>query len=235
MSACLLHVDAVLGRWRHMWSLSVAVDWGRWEQINAGISPGMVCSLVLLLRASRRVTASGEHSSWWTYPAYLTAKEVTSTFPANSMDIGLVVGIVVGDAVFSAKGIIHRPLRLHLWPQTIVRPWYMIVQSNLEKLRVHPPLHIVMVERSKWEVRPGIMWAACALGGNEGMLSVHMWVESTWLPLGAMMGTAVGRMFVAGAEVVRKWLNAPKTRMAYRLIVLASVVIVFRSNDAARA
>ncbi len=47
-----------------MWPLLVAVDWGRWEQINAGISPGMVCSSVLLLRVSRRVAAGGEHSSW---------------------------------------------------------------------------------------------------------------------------------------------------------------------------
>jgi hypothetical protein len=47
-----------------MWPLLVAVDQGRWEQINAGVSPGMVCISVLLSRASRRVAASGEHSSW---------------------------------------------------------------------------------------------------------------------------------------------------------------------------
>ncbi len=41
-----------------------SVDWGRWEQINAGVSPGLVCSLVLLSRASRRVAAGGEHISW---------------------------------------------------------------------------------------------------------------------------------------------------------------------------
>ncbi len=63
-SACLLRVDAVLERWQRMWPLLVAVNWGRWEQINAGVSPGMVCSLVFLSRASRRVAASGEHSSW---------------------------------------------------------------------------------------------------------------------------------------------------------------------------
>jgi hypothetical protein len=44
------------------------------------------------------------------------------------------------------------------------------------------------------------------------------------------MGAAVGRMFVAGAEVVRKQLVAPESRMVHRLIVLTSVVIVFRSN-----
>jgi hypothetical protein len=50
-----------------------------------------------------------------------------------------------------------------------------------------------------------------------------------------MMGMAVGSMLIAGAEVVRKQLVAPELRMAHRLIVLASVVIVLRSNEAARA
>jgi hypothetical protein len=50
-----------------------------------------------------------------------------------------------------------------------------------------------------------------------------------------MMGTAVGRMFVAGMEVVRKQLVAPELRMAHRLIMLASVVIVLRSNEAVTA
>ncbi len=78
-------------------------------------------------------------------------------FLANSMEIGLVVGMVVGGVVFSAKGIIQRPVRVHLWPQMIVRSRYMIVQPILEKVMVHPVLHIVMTDRSKWEARPGIM------------------------------------------------------------------------------
>ncbi len=78
-------------------------------------------------------------------------------FAANLMEIGLVVGMVVGGVVFSAKGIIHRPLRVHLWLQTIIWPRYMIVQPILEKVTVHPALHIVMADRSKWEARPGIM------------------------------------------------------------------------------
>ncbi len=184
----------------------VAVDRGRWAQINAGVSPGMVCSLVLLSRASRRVVASGEHSSWGTFRAYLAAEEVVSTFAANLMEIGLVVGMDVGGVVISAKGIIHRPVRVHLWPQMIVLPRYMIVQPILEKVTVHPALHIVMMDRSECKARPGIMRAPHAPGGNEGMSSMHLWVECTWLPMGrrAMMGTAVGRMFVAGAEIMRK-------------------------------
>jgi hypothetical protein len=78
-------------------------------------------------------------------------------FAAKLMEIGLVVGMVVGGVVFSAKGIIHRPVRVHLWPQTIVRPRYMIVQPILEKVMMHLALLIVTMYRSKWETRPGIM------------------------------------------------------------------------------
>ena len=41
-----------------------------------------------------------------------------------------------------------------------------------------------------------------------------------------MRGTSVGRMLVAGTSVVRKWLVAPESRMAHRLMVAALVVIV---------
>ena len=112
----------------------------------------------------------------------------------------------VGGVVMSVKGIIHSPVRVRLWPQTIVLPRYMIVHPILEKVTVHPTLHIVPTDRSECEARPGMMCAPCALGGNKGMLRVHVCVECTRLPLGrhVMMGEAVGRMLVAGAEVVRK-------------------------------
>jgi hypothetical protein len=123
------------------------------------------------------------------------------------MDVGHVVGMEVGGVVSSGvKGIIHSPVRVHLWPQMIVLPQYTIVHPILEKVTVHPTLHIVPTDRSECEARPGMMCAPCAPGGNEGMLRVHVCVECTRLPLGrrAMMGEAVGRMLVAGAEVVRK-------------------------------
>ncbi len=49
------------------------------------------------------------------------------------------------------------------------------------------------------------------------------------------MGTAVVSMFVAGASVMRKWLMAPESRMAHRLMVLALTPITFRRIEAARA
>ncbi len=79
------------------------------------------------------------------------------TFAANSMEIGLVIDMEVGGVVISVKGIIHSPVRVHLWPQTIVLPWYMIVQPILEKVMVHPALHIVATDRSECKARPGMM------------------------------------------------------------------------------
>jgi hypothetical protein len=57
--------------------------------------------------------------------------------------------MLVGGVVFSAKGIIHRPVHVLLWPQTIVWWQYMIVQPILEKVTVHVALHIVTMDRSK--------------------------------------------------------------------------------------
>jgi hypothetical protein len=81
-----------------------------------------------------------------------------------------------------------------------------------------------------------MMWAN-APGGNNWMLSVHMCVECTRLPFGrwAIMGMVVGRMLVAGALVVRKCLVAPESSMAHCLMVSASVLIVLRRIEAARA
>jgi hypothetical protein len=49
------------------------------------------------------------------------------------------------------------------------------------------------------------------------------------------MGTVVGSMFVVSALVMRKWLVAPESRMAHRLMVLVSISIVLRRVEAARA
>ncbi len=49
------------------------------------------------------------------------------------------------------------------------------------------------------------------------------------------MGTAVGNMLVAGALVVRKWLVAPESRMAHRVMVLALISIILRRIEAVRA
>ena len=105
------------------------------------------------------------------------------------------------------------------------------------KCTVHPALHRVTTDRSECEARPGIMGAARALGAREGMSRVHVCLECTRAPFGrrATMGMVVGRILVAGALVVNKWLVAPESRMAHLFMVLASVLIVFNRTEAARA
>jgi hypothetical protein len=48
-----------------------------------------------------------------------------------------------------------------------------------------------------------------------------------------MTSTAAGRMLVAGALVVRKWLVAPESWMAHCLMVAVLVVIVLSRMEAA--
>jgi hypothetical protein len=50
-----------------------------------------------------------------------------------------------------------------------------------------------------------------------------------------MRGAAAGSMFAAGASVVRKWFVALESRMAYHLMVVASVDMVLRRIEAVRA
>ena len=50
-----------------------------------------------------------------------------------------------------------------------------------------------------------------------------------------MSGRVVGTIFIARAFVVRKWLVAPESRMAQRLMVAASVLMVFKRAVATRA
>jgi hypothetical protein len=112
-----------------------------------------------------------------------------------------------------------------------------MVQLIFVKVTVHPALHMVTTERRECDTRPGMMCAAQAPAGRFGRSRVHVWVECTLSPLErwAMRGTAAGRMLVAGASVVRKWLVVPESRMADHLMVAASVVMVLSRKEAANA
>jgi hypothetical protein len=129
MSFCGFHVEAVLDLCRRMCPLSVAVERGRWFLISAGVSPGMMVSSSLRSSALRGVTDGGEHMNWWMWRAYSAADDVASTLAAMAK-VGAAVGGVWsmepgGFAAWESwalKGIIHRPVWVHLWPQMIVRP-----------------------------------------------------------------------------------------------------------------
>ncbi len=112
-----------------------------------------------------------------------------------------------------------------------------MVQLILVKVTVPPALHMVTTERRECDARPGMMWAARAPAGRSGRSRVQVCVDCTLSPFGrrAMRGTVAGTMLVAGALVVRKWLVAPESRIAHRLMVVASVAIVWRRTEAASA
>ncbi len=50
-------------------------------------------------------------------------------------EVGLVVRVVPVAWLLAilVRGTIHRPVQVHLWPHTIVQPWYMMVQLILVK------------------------------------------------------------------------------------------------------
>ncbi len=66
---------------------------------------------------------------WWMYQAYLTADDVASTLAAIAkVDVAFLVvgalemGGLAAWALVSLRGIIHKLVQVHLWPQMIVRP-----------------------------------------------------------------------------------------------------------------
>jgi hypothetical protein len=126
---------------------------------------------------------------------------------------------------------------VHLWPQTMVRPRYTMDHRILVKVTVQPALHIVTTDRRECNARPGMMWAFLAVAGSSGRSRVQVYLECTLSPFGRRVtrGMVAAQMFVAGALVVRKWLIAPESRIAHRLMVLVSVEIVFRSSASAKA
>ena len=75
------------------------------------------------------------------------------------------------------RGINLRPVRMHLWPQMMVRPQYEMVHPIFVKLMIHPALQSITTERSDCEARPGMMWAAWVLGGRAGRSRVHVWLD----------------------------------------------------------
>ena len=87
---------------------------------------------------------------------------------------GMMGGMVVA---VSESGIIHKPVRVHLCPQTSVRPRYDMVQPIFVKFTLQPALQSVTAEISECDARPGIMWAARALGGRAGRSKVQVCVE----------------------------------------------------------
>jgi hypothetical protein len=131
-----------------MWPLSVAVDSGRCVQTRRVENPGIVASSLLRSSACSNVAVGGEQRAWWTNLAYSAAVDVASTLAAIEMGrslVGVTVGGDVGAGV-DVNGIIHKPVRVHLFAQSTGRPRYVIVHPILVKAISQPALQSVTTE-----------------------------------------------------------------------------------------
>jgi hypothetical protein len=133
------------------------------------------------------------------------------------------------------RGIIHNPVQVHLLPQRMFFPQYVIVHPILVKTTLQPALHRVTMKMREWEARTGMIWACRTEAGRAEMLRVHVSVECMRSPFGsqATMGLLVGCMLVMGAAVMRKFLVAPESRMAHAR--MTSIMILTVCSSAAEA
>ena len=83
-------------------------------------------------------------------------------------------------------------------------------------LTSHPALHSCTMESKEWATRPGSMCAILSLEGSSGMAMVHVCVELTRAPSGSftLSGFFAYWRSVVGADMTKKWLVAPESRMA---------------------
>jgi hypothetical protein len=88
----------------------------------------------------------------------LAADDVALTLAANAVVAGeFVAGGVLGFVWPCWSGTIQRPVCVHLWPQTIVRPGYTIKHLILVKVTIQAALHIATTDRRECNARPGMM------------------------------------------------------------------------------
>ena len=164
-----------------MWPLSVAVESGRWLRTRRDEKPGIVASSLLFSSARSNVMAGGEQRAWWTNRAYSAAVDVASTLVAIAVvgpSVGALVGVGIGRAAV-VRGIIHRPVLVHLLAHRTMRPRYEIVHPILVKAISQPALQSVTTEMREWEARLGMMWAWVAASGSAGMSNVQVCVDVT--------------------------------------------------------
>lgn len=125
----------------------------------------------------------------------------STTFPAIS--IVSVVARAVGAPI---NGIIHRPVLVHLFPHTIVRPCFEMVHPILVKRTSHPASVSFVTDTREWLAKPGMTWARRAASGSSGIIKSHSLVDDIVSPLGsfALKGICVGLMLSAGAVLSKK-------------------------------
>lgn len=189
-----------------MWPFSVAVDGGKWSEINSYVRPGIDVSCLLRMAFSS-VVLGGEHNIWCRYCAssagLFVGYMVVTLFITS---VGMLCGFSVGVLVWSLTGIIQSPVLVHFLPTNTVLPRYRTVHAIFVNSTVHPALHNLTTDNSECDAKPGIMWAIRAFLGRVGRLMSHVWEEDTYPPSGSrtLNGVSSIRLFVVGVAVTKK-------------------------------
>ncbi len=104
-------------------------------------------------------------------------EEVASTLAGMTMGSKLARLLFVDNGSVGQRGIIHNPVQVHLLPQRITLPRYVIVHPILVKTTLQPALHRVTTEIREWEARLGMIWECRAKAVRTGVSRVHMCVS----------------------------------------------------------
>jgi hypothetical protein len=135
----------------------------------------MVASSQLRLIACMSVVAGGEHRAWCMWRACSPADKVVSMLTAMTVGSKLAWLLFADAGGAGRRGIIHNPVRVHLLPQRITLPQYMIVHPILVKMTSQPASHRVTMEMREWEARLGMIWACCTEAERaENIESAHV-------------------------------------------------------------
>ncbi len=125
----------------------------------------------LVANACSRVATGGKQRAWWMKCACFATVGVVSMLVATAIGRALAVtcsGMRAGDV---ARGIIHRPVHMHLLPHRIVLPQCMIVHSFFVRWTSHPAFINVMTETREYNASPGMMCACIIAAESIRMLS----------------------------------------------------------------
>jgi hypothetical protein len=80
--------------------------------------------------------------------------------------------MLVANGSMEQRGIIHKPVHVHLLLHRMIFLRCKIVHPILVKATLQPALHRVTTNMREWEARPGMIWACCAVAGRAGMPSI---------------------------------------------------------------
>ncbi len=131
----------------------------------------MVTSSELVANARIRVAARGKQRAWWMKSACSSAVDLVSMLAATAIGRALAVACSRMRAVDVVRGIIHRPVHVHLLLHRIVLPRCVILHPIFVKWTLHPAFVNVTTETRECNASPKMMCACRAAAGSIGRLS----------------------------------------------------------------